>query len=254
MKTPFSRTQFRTQLLSLMDQKHHWAWSTFSGPAIAKTQLKIHYQQEFGVYVRDFPVFLARMYGQNPPADVRGMLAENIYEEDTGRLSLGRSHPELFLKMMKGLQYPAKVFSNITLLPASRQYRLWLERVSVHRDWIVGAAVLTIFVEGSKNDRKEIRSATTPMTKKRLESIVRRHPLVCHHGVSPEYMDLTRAHQMVENGHRHDAYNMVVMHATTRSRQEAILVAIKKSLRLWLRYREGVAKACGVKPLSGESI
>ncbi|GJL55135.1 MAG: hypothetical protein NPIRA02_22670 [Nitrospirales bacterium] len=252
MSTRLSRTQFRNQLLSLMDQKHHWAWSIFSGPAIAKSKLKLHYQQEFGVYVRDFPVFLARIYGQNPPADVRAMLAENIYEEDTGRLSLGRSHPELFLKMMKGLRYPAKAFTHITLLPASRHYRLWLDRVSVHQDWVVGAAVLTIFVEGSKHDRQELQASTVPMTRKRLEAIVRQHPLVCHHGVSPDAMDLTRAHQMVENGHRHDAYNMVVTHATTRARQDAVLVAIKKSLRLWLRYREGVALACRVRPLSRE--
>ena len=30
------------------------------------------------------------------------MLADNIYEEDTGGLSLGKSHPELFLTMMSG--------------------------------------------------------------------------------------------------------------------------------------------------------
>jgi len=254
MDKPLTRSQFRNRLLGFMDQKDHWAWKSFSGPTITKSQLKIHYQQEFGVYVRDFPVFLARIYGQNPPADVRAMLAENIYEEDTGRLSLGRSHPELFMKMMKGLQFAHKEFLDVALLPASRQYRLWLERVSVHRDWTVGAAVLTIFVEGSKNDRQEIRSAAKPMTRKYLESIVRKHPLVCHHGLSPDYMDLTRAHQMEENGHRHDAYKIVLTHAVTRSQQDAILLAMKKTLGLWLKYRESVANACGLKRLHAVSV
>ncbi|WP_454061754.1 iron-containing redox enzyme family protein [Candidatus Nitrospira salsa] len=254
MNKPLTRSQFRNHLLGVMDQKDHWAWGNFSGPTITKFQLKLHYQQEFGVYVRDFPVFLARIYGQNPPPDVRAMLAENIYEEDTGRLSLGRSHPELFMKMMKGLQYPSKDFLDVALLPASRQYRLWLERVSVYRDWNVGAAVLTIFVEGSKNDREEIRSAAKPMTRKRLESIVRKHPLVCYHGISPDCMDLTRAHQMVENGHRHDAYKMVLTHAVTRSQQDTILSAMKKTLRLWLKYRESVANACGLTRLHGIGV
>ena len=79
-----TRTQFLERLLSIMDRKHHWAWPIIMGPGITKAQLKLHYQQEYLVYVRDFPVLLARVHGQNPPPDVRRMLAENIYEEDTG--------------------------------------------------------------------------------------------------------------------------------------------------------------------------
>src|SRR5438093_3999093 len=118
-----------------MDRKHHWAWPSFSGNTLTKDQLKIHFQQEYAVYVRDFPVFLARIHGQNPPPSVRRMLAENIYEEDTGGLSLGESHPELFLSMMEGLGFPVDSFEAIHLLPASRTYRAWLDRVSENRDW-----------------------------------------------------------------------------------------------------------------------
>src|SRR5262249_54429534 len=92
---PLSSGQLRERLLSIMDRKHHWAWTTLTGPGISKTQLKLHFQNEFGTYVRDFPVLLARIHGKNPPEPVRRMLAENIYEEDTGGLSFGRSHPEL---------------------------------------------------------------------------------------------------------------------------------------------------------------
>ena len=100
-----SPKQFRNQLLAIMDLKDHWAWTLFARGSLSKQQLKIHFQQEYGVYVRDFPVFLARIHGQNPPMDVRRMLAQNIFEEDTGQLSLGTAHPELFLKMMKGLGF-----------------------------------------------------------------------------------------------------------------------------------------------------
>jgi pyrroloquinoline-quinone synthase len=59
-------------------------------------------------------------------------------------------------------------------------------------------------------------------------------------------MNLIRTHQMVETGHRHDAYAMVIHYAGTRSHQDKILAAIKKTLDLWLRYRDGVARACGL--------
>jgi pyrroloquinoline-quinone synthase len=59
-------------------------------------------------------------------------------------------------------------------------------------------------------------------------------------------MDLTRAHQKVEAGHRHHAYAMVVAGATTWRHQHAVLACVEKSLALWLRYRDAVARACGL--------
>jgi pyrroloquinoline-quinone synthase len=247
MTLPHTIPRFRERLLAAMDRKHHWAWPHFTGNSLAKEQLKIHFQQEYAVYVRDFPVFLARIHGHNPPPEVRGMLAENIYEEDTGRLSLGRSHPDLFLTMMEGLGYSRPDFERIRLLPASRMYRAWLERATGNKNWIIGAAAMTIFVEGSVKDRKEIMNPSKPKTEAEIEDVVKQHPLVQHHGVSPECMDLIRAHQMVEAGHRHDAYEIVLTHASRKADQQAVLACVERSLRLWLRYRDAVAKACGLK-------
>ncbi len=244
--TTRSMRQFQEDVLKIMDRKHHWAWPYFSSNTLTKAQLKIHFQQEYAVYVRDFPVFLARIHGQNPPAEARRMLAENIYEEDTGGLSLGRSHPDLFLTMMEGMGYPRKGFDRITLLPASRAYRAWLDRVSISRDWVIGAAALTIFVEGSVHDRQEISNPSKPKTKTEIEEIVKKHPLVQHHGVSPDSMDLVRAHQMVEAGHRHDAHTMILSYAITSSQQRQVLACLNTSLRVWLRYRDAVARACGL--------
>jgi len=231
-----------------MDQKDHWAWTQFVGSAISKTQLKIHYQQEYAVYVRDFPVFLARIHGKNPPLAVRKMLAENIFEEDTGQLSLGLSHPDLFLQMMQGLGFRKKNFDNIALLPGTRRYRGWLDRMSDHPDWVVGAAVMTIFVEGSVHDRVELSRPSRPKTAKQISAKIKAHPLVRFHGVSPQALDLIRAHQLVEGGHRHDAYAMVVNQAKTRAQQNTILTTLQRTLALWLRYRDGVARACQLTP------
>lgn len=113
------------------------------------------------------------------------MLADNIYEEDTGGLSLGKSHPELFLTMMAGLGLPSSDFDGARLLPASQRYRAWLDRVSSNRNWVIGAAALTVFVEGSLKDRAEISAPSKPKTAEDIEAIVLRHPLVKHHGLPP---------------------------------------------------------------------
>ena len=247
MTRPLTKSRFREEILSIMDQKHHWAWPAFADGTVTREQLKRHFQQEYGVYVRDFPVFLARILGHNPPQAVRRMLAENIYEEDTGGLSMGKSHPELFVTMMAGLGLPSTTFENIALLPAARRYRAWLDRASNHRDWLVGAAALTIFVEGSIKDRTELAEPSKPKTAEEIELIVQQHPLVKYYALSPDAMDLIRAHQMVEAGHRHDAYNMVVNYSTTRAQQQRILNCLRTSLRLWTAYRDGVARACGLR-------
>lgn len=242
-----TKSRFQEEILKIMDRKHHWAWPFFADGTVTLQQLKRHFQQEYGVYVRDFPVLLARIHGQNPPPSVRRMLAENIYEEDTGGLSLGKSHPELFISMMAGLGFSASAFEAVPLLPAARRYRAWLERASRHRDWVVGAAALTVFVEGSVKDRKELTEPSKPKTAEEIESIVQQHTIVRRYGVSPDSMDLIRAHQMVEAGHRHDAYDMVVNYATSRSQQQSVLSCLKKCLALWTAYRDEVARACGLK-------
>ena len=244
---PLTKSRFQEEVLRIMDRKHHWAWPVFSDGTATVAQLKRHFQQEYAVYVRDFPVLLARIHGRNPPPSVRRMLAENIYEEDTGGLSLGKSHPELFLQMMAGLGFPERTFDHVALLPAARKYRAWLERASNHQDWVVGAAVMTVFVEGSIKDRKELAEPSKPKTTEEIESIVQQHPLVRHYGLAPDAMDLIRSHQMVEAGHRRDAYHMVVNHVRTRGQQETVLRHLRKSLTLWSAYRDHVARACGIR-------
>lgn len=247
MTARMTHARFTEALLKIMDGKHHWAWDRFATGALTKDQLKIHFQQEYFVYVRDFPVMLARIHGHNPPPSVRRMLAENIYEEDTGGLSLGKSHPELFLAMMEGLGFGAKDFEHIRPLPASKAYRAWLDQMSNHKQWVLGAATLTVFVEGSVKDRKELLEPSKPKTAEEIETIIKNHPLVRYHGVSPDSMDLIRSHQLVEAGHRHDAYKMVTEYAVNAAMQRSVLAGLKKSMRLWLAYRDGVAKACGIK-------
>jgi pyrroloquinoline-quinone synthase len=175
------------------------------------------------------------------------MLAENIYEEDTGGLSFGKSHPELFLVMMKGLGYTEADFENIRLLPAARAYRHWLDRVTSQCDWVLAAAAMAIFVEGSIHDRDEILHTSAPKTAREIEKTVRQHFLVRYHGQSPDCMDLTRAHQRVEAGHRHDAYAMVVAGARDWRHRQAVISCVDKTLTLWLRYRDAVARACGLE-------
>jgi pyrroloquinoline quinone (PQQ) biosynthesis protein C len=247
MIKPLSPEQFREKLFAIMDKKDHWAWPLFFGPQVTKAQIETHYRQEYAVYVRDFPVFLSRIHGKNPPRPVRSELAKNLYEEDTGGLTLGQSHPDLFLTMMMGLGFERAHFRDVNLLAESRMYREWLDKITIDTDWLIALAVVTIFVEGNVNDRQEILHPSPPKDPEQIEEIVRKHPLVQNHGIDPKYLDLVRVHSMVESGHRQTAWQMVLTYANGAADQQLILQAMQEGLNLWLRYRDGIARCCGLR-------
>ena len=112
------RLQFREALLGVMERKQHWAWPAFSTGQVAKERLHVHLEQEYGTYVRDFPVLVGRVYTRCPIAVVRRDLIENVYEEETGGLHAGRPHPELFLEYPRGLGMELARFEHVELLPA----------------------------------------------------------------------------------------------------------------------------------------
>ena len=230
-----------------MDQKHHWAYPHLTRPGLSRAQLLTHFRHEYLVYVRDFPVLLARALGQVPPLDdVRASLAENLYEEQTGGLSRTAPHPELFLRMMEGLGFSRAEFSDDDgwLHPAARAYKDWLREMSAGAPWPVAVALLTIFVEGSVNERKELAGE---LTRAQGDDAVLRHPLVAHYGCPPAAMTLTRAHAAVEGAHRSDAWRIVLEHVPEGEMATRIADTCVRALAAWQRYRDGVADRMGLK-------
>jgi pyrroloquinoline-quinone synthase len=236
------------RLLAIMDQKNHWAWSSFTRPGLSRAQLLVHFRHEYAAYVRDFPVLLARALGQVPDLiDVRRALAENIYEEQTGGLSKSAPHPELFLRMMEGLGFSRAQFEEnaleAELHPAARSYRDWLRTKSAEAPWQAAAALLTIFVEGSVNERSELMGT---YVRAKGEAAVMRHPLVVHYGCPPEAMHLVRAHGDVEGGHRGDAWRIVLDHTKDEGVTKTVIDTCMDGLVRWHRYRDGVAELMGL--------
>ena len=123
-----------------MERKIHWAWPAFTHGLVSRQKLHIHLEQEWEVYVRDFPIMVGRAYVQCPIAEVRRELAENLYEEDTGGLAAGRPHPDLFMMYPQGLGMDLERFAKVRLLPAAHAYRGFLDDATTNRGWSVAAS------------------------------------------------------------------------------------------------------------------
>ena len=235
------RDTFREQLLAVMERKDHWAWSAFGQGLVPRDKLHVHFEQEYATYVRDFPIMVGWAYVRCPIAAVRRGLAENLYEEETGGLAAGRPHPELFLEYPRGLGMDLKRFERVELLGAAQRYRSLLDEAMQHYGWEIAVAVVTIFIEGTKDERTAIGAAGNAAPLPPLKD----HPLVKHYGLPLQYLALTRAHRKVEGNHRGAAWDSILEHVTP-TRRGAVVRAMEDVLEHWLAYRDEVAAACGL--------
>ena len=235
------RDDFQEALLGIMERKTHWAWPSFTNGRVAASLLHVHLEQEYATYVRDFPVLVARAYIACPIASVRRELIENVYEEETGGIQAGRPHPELFLEYPRGLNMDLSRFEQVALLPAAARYRAFLDETTLRGGWEVGAAVTTLFVEGTAHERGELDANAQRRPSPPLED----HPLVKHYGLPLDHLQLTKAHRAVEGDHRKTAWRVMLDHVALAQRA-AVLQAMERALELWLGYRDGVAEACGL--------
>lgn len=202
----------------------------------------MHFEQEYETYVRDFPRMVGWAYVQCPVAEVRRMLAENLYEEETGGLVAKRPHPELFLEYPLGLGMDLSRFDAVTLLPAARKYRDTLDDYLMNHGWEVACAVATLFVEGTEYERGEVDAGAPKRPVKPLEE----HPLVLHYGLPLASLALTKAHRAVEGEHRASSWDALLNHALPE-RRTAVVAAMADTLAAWLDYRDDVAFACGLR-------
>lgn len=235
------RDAFREALLSVMEQKKHWAWPLFTSGVVKKERLHVHLEQEWEVYVRDFPILVGRAYVQCPIAAVRRELAENLYEEETGGLARGAPPPELFLEYPRGLGFDLARFEKVSLLPAAAVYRKFLDEATQERGWAVAAAIVTLFVEGTPHER----ALFDPSAEPRPEPPLAEHPLVVHYGLPLESLALTKAHRGVEGEHRKAAWKVMLDHVHPLERRD-VVDAMHEAVNAWLGYRDDVAVLCGL--------
>jgi pyrroloquinoline-quinone synthase len=71
------------------------------------------------------------------------------------------------------------------------------------------------------------------------------HPLVKHYGLPVEHLALTKAHRAVEGDHRVAAWRVMLDHVAEAQRP-TVVAWMETTLAAWLRYRDEVARACGL--------
>ena len=232
--------EFREALVCLMQRKHHWAWPLFTAGRVAPERLHIHFEQEFATYVRDFAILLGRAYVQCPTASVRAELAKGLYEAETGKLSGGRAHAELFLLYPAGLGLDLGAFERITMLHEAARFRAYVDESTLECGWETAMVIAAIFLGDEIYERSSIDASASELPEERLDE----HPLAKHYSIDVSVLAEIQAHRGVERARRAVVWDL--LENIDRAAYPQVLASMEEILGRWLVYRDAVARACGL--------
>ncbi len=108
MSVPLEARAFAASLRERIDARRsfggHPLWQRISDGGVDGSGLRL-FAVQFFLQVREFPRAVSAMHASCPYPDERILLAESLYEEETGRLSgCNLPHPELFIRFGEGLR------------------------------------------------------------------------------------------------------------------------------------------------------
>jgi len=205
----------------------HPLWHEISDGKLSRDQLK-QFAVQFFLQVREFPRAVSAMHANCPFPEERMELAENIYEEETGRVSgANQPHPELFIRFGEALGLSRKDMVEGQPLPGTRALIDWFELSTKQRSFIEGAAAINLAAEG------QVPGAFGPMARHLQE----------HYGLSKEAVEFWDLHEMADADHSDVGDNIVVRHATDAAIQARVRDALQHSLDAWWQFFDGIQAA-----------
>ena len=221
------RAAFQEALLAVMERKVHWAWPAFTSGLVPKRLLHIHLEQEYATYVRDFPVLIGRAYVQCPLPEARQELAENLYEEETGRISgCNLPHPRLFGLFANAVGVPWEELVASEPLPSTAALIHWFENSTRNRPFLEGAAAIQLSAEG------QVPGAFGPFAR----------ALEKHYCLSKEAVSFWDVHEIADRDHADVGDHAVGLHANGEEVRARIRAAVRQSLAAWWGFFDGIER------------
>ena len=223
--------QFAQEMVELIHKRRsfggHPLWFRIQNGEIEKDHLKI-FAQQFFLQVREFPRAISAIHSNCPYPEERAELADNIYEEDTGKLSgCNCSHPELFIRFAEALGLHRDEVINGLPLPETAALINWFELVSKQRPYLEATAAMTMAAEGQ-----------VPGAFGKLAEGLRQH-----YGFSEQAVAFWDLHEIADAEHSDVGDHAVVRHANTAPLQAAVRAAVEQSLSRWWNFFDGIERA-----------
>ncbi len=159
----------------------------------------------------------------------RVKLAESVYEEETGRLSGSKAHPELFLDFATGLGLPRHEVLTATAMPSTAALIHWFEYSTKILPFLEGVAAINLAAEG------QVVGAFGPFAR----------GLQKHYGLDEAQVAFWDVHELADAEHSDVGDHIVIKGATTPESQDQIRRVVRTSLGMWWQFFQGMDQAYG---------
>ena len=182
---------------------------------------------QFFLQVREFPRAVSALHAGCPYPEERGLLAESLYEEETGRISgCDLPHPELFIRFGEALGLAREELVQGEPLPSTASLIHWFELSTRQRSFLEGAAAINLAAEG------QVPGAFGPFAR----------ALERHYGLSREAVAFWDVHEMADREHSDVGDHIVVRFADTPEWQARVRGAVETSLAHWWQFFDGIER------------
>jgi pyrroloquinoline-quinone synthase len=235
MAMALSREQFVEELMEMIRRGRsfggHPLWWKISGGKLSRAQLQ-GFAKQFFLQVVEFPRAVSALHSRCPDRAERIKLAESLYEEETGRLSRSKPHPELFLDFCEGLGLTRAEVLVAAPLPGTAALIHWFELSTRERPFLEGVAAINLAAEG------QVVGNFGPFA----------DALRWHYGLSEEAVAFWDVHEMADAEHSDVGDHIVVRHATTDAVQTGVREAVRTSLLMWWLFFDDMDRVYGQVP------
>jgi len=184
------------------------------------------FAKQFFLQVVEFPRAVSALHSRCPDRNERLKLAESLYEEETGRLSGTKPHPELFLDFSTALGLDPTDVVGAAPFPTTAALVRWFEESTQQRSFLEGVAAITLAAEG------QVAGAFGPFA----------GALRIHYGLPAPAVAFWEVHERADAEHAQVGDHIVVRHARTEEIQEQVLAAVRTSLGMWWRFFDGIER------------
>ena len=231
MEAPLEPRAFAASLRELIDAHRsfggHPLWHRITEGGVGSDGLR-RFAVQFFLQVREFPRAVSALHANCPYADERILLAESLYEEETGRISgCDLPHPELFIRFGEAVGLTRADLVEGEPLPSTASLIHWFELSTRQGSFLEGAAAITLAAEG------QVPGAFGPFAR----------ALEKHYGLSREQVAFWDVHEIADREHSDVGDHIVFRFADSLELQERVRRAVRTSLDHWWQFFDGIERA-----------
>ena len=202
----------------------HPLWHRIADGGVDRAALQ-RFAVQFFLQVREFPRAVSALHTSCPYAQERRMLAESLYEEETGKISgCGLPHPELFILFGEGVGLHRDAMLEGEPLPGTAALIDWFGESTRERSFLEGAAAINLAAEG------QVPGAFGPFAR----------ALEKHYGLSKEAVSFWDVHEIADQEHSDVGDHIVIHFASTAELQAKVRDAVETSLDRWYAFFDDI--------------